>query len=76
MKIQFQGGFSSKHVLMQLINNNKTVLEHDIYPEDNNSLQEFSNLPCQINQIKLLFRENVDFFGRIIIYKLELIPES
>ena len=62
---------------MQLINDNKTVLEHDIYPEDNNSLQEFSNLPCcQINQIKLFFRENVDFFGRIIIYKLELIPES
>jgi hypothetical protein len=66
LKIQFQGGFVSTHIQ---INNSL-----DIYPLDINEFQEFSLAGLEIkNELKLDLLKSSDFYGRIIIYHLQLL---
>ncbi|KAM9831835.1 nuclear receptor 2C2-associated protein [Neosynchiropus ocellatus] len=50
---------------------------HQFYPEDNNSLQIF---PIQeappVDKVKIMFENSADFFGRIIVYSLDLLGEK
>ncbi|XP_054645782.1 nuclear receptor 2C2-associated protein [Dunckerocampus dactyliophorus] len=78
LKFQFQGGFSAKTCRLEgcLKGGDFTVISH-FYPEDNNSLQCF---PIQdaaaVDRVKILLENSADFFGRIIIYSLDILGEK
>lgn len=78
LKVQFQGGFSSKTCRLEgyLKDGDFTVIS-DFYPEDNNSLQSF---PIQeapaVDKLKIMFENSADFFGRIIVYSLDVLGEK
>jgi hypothetical protein len=67
LKIQFQGGFCGKNV--QIVANEEFL--QNIYPTDSSDLQVF-DLSCTFQKLKILFVDGTDFYGRIIIYHLEL----
>ncbi|XP_060736121.1 nuclear receptor 2C2-associated protein [Tachysurus vachellii] len=77
LKLQFQGGFSGKSCKLEGCIKNEN-LEHimDFYPEDNNSLQIFpiQNAPL-VQKLKIVFENSTDFFGRIIVYSLDVLGE-
>jgi len=79
VRIQFQGGFSAKSVEMACFRENQEgtmpMDPQTLYPEDINCLQYFTikGNPVESNSIKLMFNDLTDFFGRIIIYRLELL---
>lgn len=77
-KIQFQGGFSSKKIQIIFLDNDKNIIDEDIYyPEDNNLLQTFTiskNINAKL--IRFLLCDCSDTFGRIILYKFELFGNS
>lgn len=72
--IQFQGGFSSKKIVIVFMNDEKTVFDEVfVYPEDNNLLQTFTiNNDNRAKVIKFLLCDCTDIFGRIIAYKFEM----
>ncbi|XP_018803128.1 PREDICTED: nuclear receptor 2C2-associated protein isoform X1 [Bactrocera latifrons] len=74
---QFQGGFVAKTLLIHVeTEDGKQILEEAFYPEDINSIQTFIlNRPIKNKEaakIKFLFPSSTDFFGRIILYELEI----
>ncbi|CAB0037004.1 unnamed protein product [Trichogramma brassicae] len=74
IKIQFQGGFAAEkaHIEAGPDVNNLTFVQ-DIYPEDVNSLQEFKlDHLVKATVFKIIFEDTTDFFGRIVIYSLNL----
>ncbi|XP_053178848.1 nuclear receptor 2C2-associated protein [Scomber japonicus] len=78
LKVQFQGGFSSKTCKLEgyVKDGDFTVISH-FYPEDNNALQSF---PIQeapaVDKLKIMFENSADFFGRIIVYSLDVLGEK
>ncbi|XP_078478895.1 nuclear receptor 2C2-associated protein-like [Lampetra planeri] len=78
VKVQFQGGFSAKTCRLEGCAKNEefTVSSH-FYPEDNNFLQSF---PIQeapaVDIVKITFENSADFFGRIIVYSLDVLGEK
>ncbi|XP_068615458.1 nuclear receptor 2C2-associated protein-like [Brachionichthys hirsutus] len=78
LKVQFQGGFSAKVCRLQgcPTHGDFTVIGC-FYPEDDNSLQSF---PIQeapaVDKVKILFQNSADFFGRIIIYSLDVLGDK
>eukprot|EP00064_Thunnus_orientalis_P007018 superscaffoldBa00000756_g7037 len=89
LKVQFQGGFSSKTCRLEgyLKDGDFTVIS-DFYPEDNNSLQISFILTMQhlseeirleapvVDKLKIMFENSADFFGRIIVYSLDVLGEK
>ena len=78
LKIQFQGGFSSKLCTVKLLSSiNDEISTADCYPEDINSIQSFElNYKCEnqsYSAIKIEFKNSTDFFGRITIYRLDIL---
>lgn len=71
IKIQFQGGYGCKKIQVQFIDNHQTVNETS-YPQDSNILQQFNYNDHQAKSLKLIFTENSDMFGRLIIYHLDV----
>lgn len=70
----FQGGFSSKIVRITFWKQDQQLSECvDIHPQDINSVQSFpiNNIDCDV--IKLDFIDFNDFYGRIVIYTLDII---
>jgi len=71
ISIQFQGGFVGQECFLQA-GSPLELVEH-FYPEDINSQQTFTlSQPLVSNHLRLVFPKSSDFFGRIIIYNLEL----
>nr|XP_020467934.1 nuclear receptor 2C2-associated protein [Monopterus albus] len=78
LKVQFQGGFSAKTCRLEgYPKDGDFRVISQFYPEDNNSLQSF---PIQeapaVDKVKIMFENSVDFFGRIIIYSLDILGEK
>ncbi|XP_062869227.1 nuclear receptor 2C2-associated protein [Trichomycterus rosablanca] len=77
LKLQFQGGFAGKSCRLTGCSKDGN-LEHisDFYPEDNNAMQSF---PIQngppVQKLKIIFENSTDFFGRIIVYCLDVLGE-
>ena len=75
--VQFQGGFAAKQCQVEVgIESLKETETMDpIYPEDVNALQDFqiSSVPVPIKFLRIVFPSSTDFFGRIIIYKLDIL---
>ncbi|KAJ3255238.1 Nuclear receptor 2C2-associated protein [Boothiomyces macroporosus] len=67
LKIQFQGGFCGKNVDIVV---DDVFLQH-IYPTDSSDLQVF-DLEFVGKKVKILFVDGTDFYGRIVIYHLDL----
>lgn len=73
--IQFQGGFCGKDCLVELSLNGNKVDEMPFYPDDTNSSQNFAFKLSTVkifDGMKFLFQKSTDFFGRIIVYNLDL----
>eukprot|EP00118_Oscarella_pearsei_P027891 m.311392 g.311392 ORF g.311392 m.311392 type:complete len:140 (+) comp67834_c0_seq1:21-440(+) len=70
IQIQFQGGFAGKTCRLS----DRSVLVHDFYPDDSNTLQIFS-LPSAklMKNMKLEFVDSTDLYGRITVYKLDVL---
>lgn len=77
--LQFQGGFAALEVELQMWNEEtKDTKEcHTFYPANANSAQSFvlSNREGQdlaaYSNCCIVFKKSSDFFGRIIVYKLQ-----
>lgn len=76
--IMFQGGFVGQDVVVHAKSSMTDRWEQigrdgDIEPEDANDLQVF---PCQasaVNALRISFNRSTDFYGRVIIYRLDVI---
>ncbi|KAK2164483.1 hypothetical protein LSH36_63g10042 [Paralvinella palmiformis] len=71
--LQFQGGFVGKDCYIEGTLNGITSRLLEFYPEDINSNQVFQ-ISCsdRVSSIKIVFSSSTDFFGRIILYKLNM----
>ncbi|KAM6464000.1 nuclear receptor 2C2-associated protein isoform 1-T2 [Liasis olivaceus] len=89
IQIQFQGGFASRKCILQGTQlyfsfpwdpggqkggDLSTVAE--FYPEDNNSLQSFPFKAEPLDKLKITFQNSSDFFGRIIVYHLNILGQK
>ena len=76
----FQGGFAGRHVQISSSPSSEAAeltAITDIYPADNNAEQVFVIPPSPpAARIKVTFIESTDFYGRITVYKLDLIGEK
>jgi hypothetical protein len=75
VEIKFQGGFAATDCLLLagMGSGEWSELEH-FYPSDVNSLQVFPcDRPTAHKVYKLHFNTSSDFFGRIIVYHLQLL---
>ncbi len=77
-EIQFQGGFAAKNICVQKTSTDAGATRLEIintyFPDDVNSTQVFSlpGAPLLTDNLKFLFPESTDLYGRIIVYKLNL----
>ncbi|XP_054835738.1 nuclear receptor 2C2-associated protein isoform X2 [Eublepharis macularius] len=77
VQIQFQGGFASqKCVLLGCSRGEELSQIAEVYPEDTNSLQSFFLTETLLDKLKITFEDSTDFFGRIIIYHLDVLGEK
>lgn len=75
----FQGGFSgTKLIVASESAASSSSKQETFYPEDINKIQEFqlSELHENIDKIRFTFETCSDFFGRIIVYQLDLFWDS
>ncbi|KAM8875012.1 nuclear receptor 2C2-associated protein [Spinachia spinachia] len=78
IKLQFQGGFSAKTCRLNGCPKDGAFTEISrFYPEDNNSLQSFpiKEAPA-VDKVKIKFENSADFFGRVIVYSLDVRGEK
>ncbi|KAI9304187.1 galactose-binding domain-like protein [Cunninghamella echinulata] len=80
--LTFQGGFVGKKCVA-LGSTSEQPNDYNIplvtfYPQDINPLQTFKvdNNDTPIQRLKLIFEESTDFYGRITIYKLDILGTS
>ena len=69
LRVQFQGGFAGTCLVVNG--------EHNVCPLNVNEMQEFSlrmNEPTDI--LNLEIKSSSDFYGRVIIYHLQVIPKK
>ena len=75
----FQGGFAGRHVQISsspVSDAAELTVIADIYPADNNAEQVFPVLTSgPAARVKVAFIESTDFYGRITVYKLDLIGQ-
>eukprot|EP00112_Aurelia_sp_Birch-Aquarium-sp1_P012736 Seg2682.2 transcript_id=Seg2682.2/GoldUCD/mRNA.D3Y31 product="Nuclear receptor 2C2-associated protein" protein_id=Seg2682.2/GoldUCD/D3Y31 len=74
LQIQFQGGFAGKDCNIELKTaENDEIVKCEFYPEDINQMQIFPITPqIPVKSFKINFYGSTDFFGRIIIYQLQI----
>ncbi|KAM3876127.1 nuclear receptor 2C2-associated protein [Diretmus argenteus] len=83
VKVQFQGGFSGKTCRLEgCPKDGDFAMISQFYPDDSNSLQISFILhffPIQeapaVDKVKIVFENSADFFGRIIVYSLDVLGE-
>ncbi|XP_023717773.1 nuclear receptor 2C2-associated protein [Cryptotermes secundus] len=76
--IQFQGGFVGQNCHLEAgpEDGSLEVVDH-FYPDDINSLQVFKlREPVSAKKLRFVFNGSTDFFGRIVIYKLEILSPT
>ena len=73
----FQGGFTSRTVRINFWKNEQKSCDSvDIHPEDTNSIQSFAIKEVECDSMRLDFIDFNDFYGRIVIYKLDILGEN
>ncbi|XP_013794925.1 nuclear receptor 2C2-associated protein-like [Limulus polyphemus] len=79
LQLQFQGGFVGKDCWIEASVNKDEKLQkiQDIFLEDTNMLQTFNlQQVVETSNMKIVFNTSTDLFGRVIVYKLEILGES
>lgn len=74
--MMFQGGFSSRcvNVFFSQSSSSQGKVQHTFYPKDLNSSQLFAVEPAPVcDSVVIRFDDFVDFYGRIILYSVNLI---
>ncbi|KAJ2160951.1 hypothetical protein GGF46_001871 [Coemansia sp. RSA 552] len=75
LKIQFQGGFAGKDTVLIDADRKQDICA--LHPKDDNTFQEFDvpaqEQPIGRRRIKILFGSSTDFYGRIIVYRLDIL---
>ncbi|NXN93968.1 NR2CA protein, partial [Rhinopomastus cyanomelas] len=77
LHLQFQGGFSSQLCTLEGCRaGEQPVKIAELYPEDTNALQiSFAVEETVLDRLKVTFESSTDFFGRIVVYQLEVLGE-
>lgn len=74
-KIQFQGGFAAQSIRLIIETDDpQTGFSETFYPKDSLQIQHF-DLKRKVDSMVsalFIFEESSDFFGRIVVYKLEI----
>ncbi|KAI7868751.1 galactose-binding domain-like protein [Spinellus fusiger] len=78
MALTFQGGFVGKTCVVFASTaqspNDYSINMGRFYPEDINSTQSFDLMSSgSIQRLKIVFEESTDFYGRITVYKLDIL---
>ncbi|KAF7244534.1 hypothetical protein EG68_09936 [Paragonimus skrjabini miyazakii] len=82
IRVQFQGGFSGLDTSLEAWNDEHTtgLVRNEVlslFPKDNHLIQTF---PVQFSEpyshYRLVFHSSTDFYGRITVYHLELVPTN
>lgn len=69
----FQGGFvGTQTAIHTLVSQGDWKLLTRIFPEDVNRRQEFVCPKEEVEQMKIVFEQSSDFFGRITIYEFDI----
>ncbi|XP_059494439.1 nuclear receptor 2C2-associated protein [Stegostoma tigrinum] len=78
LQLQFQGGFTGRACRLEGGRKGSNLVKiADFYPEDTNCLQRFSiHEESVTDRLKIIFEESTDFFGRIVIYHLDVLGEK
>ncbi|XP_075063733.1 nuclear receptor 2C2-associated protein isoform X2 [Mixophyes fleayi] len=72
--IQFQGGFSSRNCILEgCLKDEELVKIAEFYPEDINAIQSFVLTEQYVEKLRLSFPGSTDFFGRIVVYHLDVL---
>lgn len=74
LKVTFQGGFTCRTMKVQCLTGGEASLETVLHPSDGNNCQNFplEHLTCS-ETLKIVFEEPCDFYGRIVIYGIDVI---
>lgn len=81
LKVKFQGGFVGSILHLSMFDSSgEEVYKNIFYPDDVNDIQTFplligdksNDTLRNIKKLAILFEKSSDFFGRIIIYHLEM----
>ena len=72
--LQFQGGFSARTLRVSLLDSDGTTAGEQLFhPEDSNSCQEFPfRVDTVCTEMRVVFEDFCDFFGRIVVYSLDV----
>lgn len=75
IQIQFQGGFVGKECCLEGGTSSSSLTPFfEFYPDDFNTLQTFPvTISRRMKVLKILFSSSTDLFGRITIYKLDVL---
>ncbi|KAG0230722.1 Nuclear receptor 2C2-associated protein [Actinomortierella wolfii] len=80
IELMFQGGFVGKTCLLQRCHvppTNEWIDVTRFYPEDINPLQSFTIEDQEpTTRVKIVFEGSTDFFGRITVYKLDILGQD
>ncbi|XP_019615318.1 PREDICTED: nuclear receptor 2C2-associated protein-like isoform X1 [Branchiostoma belcheri] len=78
IQLQFQGGFVGKDCRLEVSSGGGELARFmDFYPEDVNSLQRFTVKEApSVKRLRIVFPSSTDFFGRVTVYKLEIMGTS
>eukprot|EP01128_Nolandella_sp_AFSM9_P011030 TRINITY_DN774_c0_g1_i1.p2 TRINITY_DN774_c0_g1~~TRINITY_DN774_c0_g1_i1.p2 ORF type:complete len:154 (-),score=17.70 TRINITY_DN774_c0_g1_i1:1674-2108(-) len=74
--LTFQGGFAAKNVelLGLLVGATQFTPLAQFFPLETNDEQTFACAVCApVTRLKVLFTEGTDFYGRIMVYKLDVL---
>ncbi|MBN3317090.1 NR2CA protein, partial [Atractosteus spatula] len=81
LQVQFQGGFAGKTCRVEgCLKDGDFEKLTDFYPEDKHSLQiSFVAFPIwgapPSHRLKIVFENSTDFFGRVVVYALDVLGE-
>ncbi|GFS07843.1 nuclear receptor 2C2-associated protein-like [Elysia marginata] len=80
LDIQFQGGFVGKTCWVETVQSGQENFNRvlSFHPQDTNKSQVFplSDTSSSVTSLKIVFDSSTDFFGRITIYKLDILSNS
>jgi hypothetical protein len=83
IRITFQGGFAAKLLEIYVNDGQSNTFLGTFFPEDINSEQKFtlgtdqsSAMMMPQKTLKLTFPQSTDFYGRVIIYKLDVLGKD
>ncbi|KAG0360381.1 Nuclear receptor 2C2-associated protein [Podila minutissima] len=80
IQLMFQGGFVGKTCQVQRWTDEGAFVDMTrFYPDDINPLQSFPIAEADrhiTSRIKIIFESSTDFFGRITVYKLDILGQD